>query len=226
MRLCAALVLCLGCYDVRHRVGAGSADGPAADADRTGTDGPDNPGSGELVADADTWLDPNLQNVANGMASLLEVSVGGFGASVALVRFDLRDVPAEAVVTGARLELFVNDGAQDVEVYELLEAWSEGAATWQLRHNDVFWSGTGASGGSRDSQPLATGSLVPNTVNTFDLRLDLIDRWRADPAANHGIAILAVQDDSNPEDPPPPAKIDSREAVAGESRPRLLLDAW
>ena len=95
---------------------------------------------------------------------------GGAGDhEVGLLRFDLRAIPASAIVTAAELRLYgedspsVLDAGNQVAIHTLREPWEEGTdtldpgtANWNDRSAGVAWTSEGAGPpGSREAAPLA-----------------------------------------------------------------------
>jgi hypothetical protein len=137
---------------------------------------------------------------------------GGAGDhEVGLLRFDLGSIPANATVTAAELRLYSESGTSlldvgnQVAIFELLEAWDEGAATldpgtanWDQRVAGTAWASEGAGApGSRGSTPLA--SVAWSTMgqeHTIALPLAVVQRWVEDANANHGLAFATTQTDN------------------------------
>jgi hypothetical protein len=119
-----------------------------------------------------------------------------------LLRFDLAgQIPQQAVVTEARLELFafyseypsVNT---DVGIYEVLRPWTESGATWIRATADTSWQQAGCAGATdRSSEYSAVARFSTalawqvwhNTPFT-----DLVQRWVSDPAHNYGVILLSL----------------------------------
>ena len=83
------------------------------------------------------------------------------GAQAGLIRFDLDAVPANAQVTSASLQLYVDSRSTvlpiDVKLYRMLRGWNESEATWKLAAAGKSWGSPGAVGGAdRAAQPSNT----------------------------------------------------------------------
>lgn len=114
---------------------------------------------------------------------------------LSLVSFDLTGVPAGLTLVKATLKVVTADDADEaggtVLVHQMLEAWSERDATWGRRMEGSPWSGIGAGPPSRKPAPIA--ELRPNQTYrpfTVDLPVEVVSGWIADPAANHGLALV------------------------------------
>lgn len=200
MRLLLSLLLLGGCGRISFD------EDPAGDA---GAAPPDAPVTGAPLRigdrdDADltavtfdtSLIDDNFADNCGGCGSIYS----GPG-EVGLLRFDLTGT--DAAVISAVVEVVhigipdVNDGL--VEVYEMLEAWDEGAnssqtpgfANWEFRQPGVAWSGLGATGASRADTPLASFTIgVADEVIRFALPPATVQRWIDDPASNHGVGFF------------------------------------
>jgi hypothetical protein len=120
----------------------------------------------------------------------------------ALLRFDLsRHIPANAVVTDARLNvyaLFQERGTQDMDVgaYEVLRPWTEDGATWYEAASGDPWQEVGCAGpADRASDPSAT-TTVRYATEWQSLQdaplLELVQRWVSFPSTNHGVALIGA----------------------------------
>jgi hypothetical protein len=114
---------------------------------------------------------------------------------VGLLWFDLAGVPAGLTVDKATLRLATRDDADEaggtVLVYRVLEAWTEAEVTWMARTAGALWTTPGAGTPSREATKLA--ELQPNKeFASFDVTLppSLVEAWLADPAKNHGLALV------------------------------------
>jgi hypothetical protein len=114
---------------------------------------------------------------------------------VGLLWFDLSDVPGGRTVVSATLRLVTSDDADEaggtVRLYRLLEAWNEAEVTWMARTAAAPWAAPGAGPPSREATPVA--ELKPNkTFASFDVALppSLVQAWLAEPAKNHGLALV------------------------------------
>jgi hypothetical protein len=147
-----------------------------------------------------------------------ESIAGGDDDVVTLLKVDLSaDVPSCSEVMFAQLVIDTTDdnlgAGSDVAVYPLLEAWDEGngavaagttgAASWQARAGANLWrtAGAGVGGTSGDSRSTtAMATFDPNADNTtFTVLLEktVVQGWVDNPATNHGMAILVI---NNPSD--------------------------
>jgi hypothetical protein len=120
-----------------------------------------------------------------------------------LIRFALDSLPG-GTVRSAKLHfwLFASPPPPTtiVTATEVREAWSEGSGDFALgfanhldRQPGVPWTTPGAEApGSRDPTAIASAEL-PTVVDAelvLDLPVELVNRWVATPAQNHGLALL------------------------------------
>ena len=127
---------------------------------------------------------------------------------VALLRFDLTSIPADAIVIDAELSLFTstldlafsNDPAN---IFEVLEPWDEGdvsgvagTANWNDRMPGVPWTTAGCGVGSRSDVSLASlTAVLTGSEYVFALPAELIQRWVSTPTDNHGVVLHTVFED-------------------------------
>lgn len=131
----------------------------------------------------------------NGQTSAL---VDGSGNDcVMLIRFDLTSIATNAVVTAAALHIWTDyDPGAAVTLYPLLESWSEVNSSWTDRSPGVYWTTAGAAPPSRGTT--AIGSVSPSAAYTgyvITLSAATVAGWVANPATNHGIALVTTNSD-------------------------------
>ncbi|MGE3182463.1 MAG: DNRLRE domain-containing protein [Phycisphaerae bacterium] len=158
-----------------------------------------------------------------------------------LIRFDIQGIhlPADAVVTQARVQLHVSRtavGGSLFSLHRVTALWGEGAsdagsrggagaaaqsgdATWlHRRYPGLFWA---ASGGDFDSMPsamrLVDGVGSYDWPSTAGLLAD-IQLWRLNPAANFGWCVIGDETDASAK------RFDSRENIDPSSRPKLVIE--
>ena len=188
---------------------------PAADA-RPGADArpaSDAPAAIDIVAaaTADTMLVSSSPTANYGTATELT----GDDSDVILVRFDLATL-GSGTVESVELHFWTTAtgglGRGQLNVFRLLEDWSESAATWSNRLTTTSWTGAGASGGSRDATVFGTATpSVNDTEQVVTLSSSLVQGWLAAPATNFGL-VLAVENSVNRK-----LIIVSREGLAGRA---------
>jgi hypothetical protein len=119
---------------------------------------------------------------------------------IGLVRFDLAALPASAVVESARLLVTVCDAdtcgsSHTFSIRALLEAWTE-AATWNQRVPGSAWNDAGCGPASCDAAPLGTlaSPSIAGATEVVELDTSAVGSWVADPAGNHGLALVPEGD--------------------------------
>lgn len=147
---------------------------------------------------ADTYVDSLAAQSTFGTAQSILVD-GGTTPATSLLRADFSAIPATATVTAAELHIWTStDTGSTVNVYKMLEAWDENAATVSQRMTGVAWSGQGAAPPSRDTTSL--GTINPSTQTTEKTVMNLaalVQGWVTTPATNRGIAIASSQSDGS-----------------------------
>ncbi len=150
---------------------------------------------------ADTFMDVNSSTTNFGENIYLKVNSDGRQKS--LLRFELTPrVPANAVVTSAKLRLFtVSRTSLDivqVGVYDALRSWSELGATWEDADMRVPWQLPGCNGSNdRAADPVAvTNVRYLDTVYTWEGEqfLNLVQRWVNNPGSNRGMVLVGAPD--------------------------------
>ena len=153
-----------------------------------------------LSAVADTYIDKGdtTDNYGDSSSLVVDLSGGGIGNGRILLRFDLSTIPADATITGATLKLNAtqNDGVSSLNVYEVTEAWVEGAgvgttgaASWDDRLPGISWS---TAGGSFDPAIVATFSSEDTGQHIWNIT-PLAQAWLNTPAANNGLIIGSTE---------------------------------
>ncbi len=89
----------------------------------------------------------------------------------ALLRFDLSQVPPNAVIEDARLDLWVyyrsSQSAITVQPFRLLRSWDVASSTWNRASSTTSWTTAGADGSGTDRETLPEGQTL----------LDRTDAW-------------------------------------------------
>ncbi len=191
------------------------------------------------VADASIYGGPGFDNTADGAGPHLWTSntAGGFTRR-ALLRFDLGNVPAAAVVREVRLTLVQSRtlAAHEVRVHRVLAPWSEGPAnggssgsgaqaqagdvTWLSRvHPSLSWAAAGGDYAATASAALLVGTdPAPYSWGSTPTLVADVQGWIANPATNHGWILIGneVGDRQG-------KRFESRENVTVANRPRLVV---
>jgi hypothetical protein len=118
----------------------------------------------------------------------------------ALIRFDLSQIPANAVVRSAELKLIVvrapNALPYTFHLHRMLTPWAEGA-DWSLATATVPWAAPGTQAGSDYLTNSAT-AVARSTVDGFFALFtpsaslqDDVQTWIQRPASNHGWIVIS-----------------------------------
>ncbi len=179
-------------------------------------------GSAQLVAVQDAFIGTSPSPLNYGGSTNLVVDRGGgaIGDQRALVQFDLSSLPAGASVSNAAMvmQATANGGSMNIELYRVLESWTEGSnrgsagvVNWNDREQGRSWR---TAGGSYDGSVVArlrTGSTGEHRWTITDLVRD----WLSGVATNHGVIVGSSDGGSTT------VTYSSRE---GLSPPRLVID--
>ncbi len=159
---------------------------------------------GQEAAQAAT---PCGDDTSSGAAPRLYVGTDATWIQRALLRFDVREIPADAVVTSANLALtWVPSTTTDtgVRAYRVTQQWSEGSgassscsggagASWRESQPGVQWRTDSAetSGGTYTGSGIAPNAASPNRTaagtDTFDLK-SVVQAW-ANGQPNFGVLL-------------------------------------
>lgn len=140
----------------------------------------------------------------------------------ALLKWDLSDLPAGAVIRSAVITLNVLNESQGrgYSVFEMRRAWSEADATWTQAAPQQPWRAPGLKAAA-DRGTEVLGTVAPRFKGILTVLLTpsaeaVIQGWVRNPATNHGFLIAndTVTDGF---------KFSSREAFPHDLRPKLTL---
>ncbi|HUW83252.1 MAG TPA: DNRLRE domain-containing protein, partial [Phycisphaerae bacterium] len=152
----------------------------------------------------DTWIDLYAPTTNYG-----DVDWGngvGYYADVkrSLIQFDTSQIPTDATVTSAKLELMISKAATTltVEAFEVYQPWTLMGATWNDYDTGSAWGTAGCASVGVDRSGTVSGSveIVPADVGLWkqiDLSATLIQSWVSSPASNKGILLKATNEASN-----------------------------
>lgn len=141
----------------------------------------------------------------------------------ALLKWDLSDLPAGAVIRSAVVTIHVVNESQGrgYSFFEMKRPWSEADATWLQAAPQQFWRSPGIKAGlERGVEPL--GTIAPRMKGALTVLLSpaaegVLQGWIRKPETNHGFVLAndTVSDGF---------KFHSREAFPHELRPKLKLE--
>ncbi len=159
--------------------------------------------SGQLAAAQDSYIRTPSTPLNYGASTNLVVDRNGIGigSQRVLLQFDLSSLPAGASVSNATLtmEAIENGGSINLDLYRVLEAWTEGASNgssgvvnWNQRTTGTDWSTAGGSYDARAVATLRSGSVGQHRWNITRLVQD----WLSGTATNYGL-ILGSSDNGS-----------------------------
>lgn len=158
-------------------------------------DAPAVPVTTDYPCAADTFLASDIP--ATNFDVQTSALVDGDTPRVALFRFDLSALPAQASIISADLHIWTdNDSGQTCTFYPALESWDETTTTWNVRTTGTPWATAGARPPSRSTT--AAGSVLPTSANTeytVSISPAAVAAWVATPATNFGLVIVTTEAD-------------------------------
>jgi len=144
----------------------------------------------------DTYISEINPDRSYGSAGVIfaDGDAGGGMDDVALLRWDISDIPQGVRVISATMQLILDDGSSGrFEVYEVKQEWEKGDANWLEFADGQSWQLPGGSGeADMGAKVLANlGFSQPGAI-AVPLNLDGIDavqRWIDGDTTNNGFAI-------------------------------------
>ncbi|GHA15260.1 DNRLRE domain-containing protein [Oceanisphaera arctica] len=141
----------------------------------------------------DTFILESNQTNNMGSEPGLQVAMDNKGYRRAtLLRFDLGDLPADALVDSAKLRLYahtrVGNQSWNLQVHRIMESWTEQGASWLSRDGSHNWSA--GPGGSYDPTVVASLPIADTGWYEFDVT-GLVKEWPGGVSPNHGVQIIA-----------------------------------
>jgi len=137
-----------------------------------------------------------------------------------LIRWDVTDIPASAIVESARIRLNTLNEGGPYSCFALSRDWNPAEVNWNQAAAGNPWATPGAEGASdRAGLPLCTVNASTTGPISIELNEDgiaMVQSWVDGPGDNHGL-IIADSATTNGAD------FDSSESVTPSSRPRLEI---
>jgi hypothetical protein len=172
----------------------------------------------------DTKISEHRPNERFGRKSVLEVEGGDDeGASVLLIRWDVRAIPPRSKIHSAELIFTVPEAPDRGNRYRISELkcdWSEEEASWTRAQREKPWERPGAKG-SRDRSLSVLGEfkamkgVLHIPLETEGLRT--VERWVANSQENHGLVVTHSAEESGE------FYLASRKAESAGSHPKLTI---
>jgi hypothetical protein len=177
---------------------------------------------------ADTYLN-GLDGLNTNYGDGYELRLRYSESKNVILRFDLaRYIPRDAIVTDARLELYVynrqySDTTTRVGLYRVLRPWLEIQATWNVAAAGSPWQVPGCTG---SSDRAGTALAVTTIAYTRDWRAwqdsqftALVQGWVSDPSTNLGLLLTALPGTARQEW----TLYSSQSVVVPGQRPKLMV---
>lgn len=114
-----------------------------------------------------------------------------------LLQFNISDIPRNAVVTDARLDVYVyqrsNASYIFVQTHKMRAPWNVTQASWNNAYNGHPWQQPGAAG-TADRDPVYSDRKAVQSVNmwySFNVR-DMVQEWVRSPEQNYGVMLCGT----------------------------------
>ncbi len=144
----------------------------------------------------DSFLSKRNTNNNYGTSEYIGVSNTNFQER-AVLEFNLSDIPANAIITSAQLELYYYDGGGSstghIEIHRLTQNWTETGVTWNNYDGSASWT---SAGGDYDTRVEDTVS-ISDVYGWYEWNItDLLEKWYNGTYTNYG-AILTKEGNKN-----------------------------
>ncbi|MFZ2487131.1 MAG: DNRLRE domain-containing protein [Anaerolineae bacterium] len=171
----------------------------------------------------DTYLDG--WSTTSGYGGATQLRLRSPNVKNGLLRFDLSNVPAQALsngVRGAALSLYItsasNANSSKIDAYQVNRPWTENQTTWEQAAAGQPWAQGGANGVPADR---SSTSLDSRVLSTFAVRrgwdlTNMVSSWVTNANNNQGVLLRG-------EDPSVEYVVSSRENADTSQRPKLLI---
>ncbi len=169
----------------------------------------------DAAAGKDTYISSASPNTNYGTADPLKVQTNSFRA---LIGWNLSSIPANAVISGAIMQLYVpsvqTSTGNTVNAYRLTRQWFENNATWKKYDGTHSWT---TAGGDYSSTVWASRSVgAKSKYYSWDIT-QLVKSWQNSTYQNYGI-IMVSQASNNRKD------FSSSDASNASRRPALEIN--
>ena len=173
----------------------------------------------DLPCFADSYINQWYPDDNYGTLEVLRVRSSG--VKQGLLKFDLAEIPQNAIVDEATLHLWVggrsNANYLTADVYMLKRPWQELQVTHHRASDENAWQIAGAHGDSDCDPTLIASRQLPESGPVSWNVTTAVRRWLADPSSNQGFIISGRSQDSVY------YSFDSRESFWQEHRPHLSI---
>jgi len=146
----------------------------------------------EFGAEADTYIEEKNPSSVHSTKGELKIKTKSNDDKRSLLRFDLSNVPEDALFSSVELVFNVvkDESGHTVEIYRLTEAFALPTTSWVNRSSSESWA---TSGGSYDTSILGSFSATSDgIVRVSSTALtSLINGWLDGSIPNHGIVLIS-----------------------------------
>ncbi len=175
----------------------------------------------------DTYLNgvSPAQNNSNAINLAVRVALAE-NTMASLVQFNVTDIPSNAVVTSAALELYTYNRSNTsyvwVETYKMLAPWNVSQANWNYAYSGQSWEEPGAAGANDRAQRYSDRKAVEvlNAWYRFNV-LNMVQDWVRTPAQNYGVMVWATGETYTQYD-----FVSSDNAQYASQHPKLIVSYW
>ena len=163
------------------------------------------PGASEGV---DTYISSANKNSNYGTDTVMGIGEDNSATRVtrSLIKFDLTQIPNEAVITSVSLSLWISDDLssndRNIRVYRLKVPFDESEATWRNAAQGVRWQTDGASGfDDRETADIGSIQILANEAINSEKQIELdptkIQELVNGSFANNGFILVADTEDND-----------------------------
>lgn len=170
----------------------------------------------------DTYIWDTNPNTAYGsdVSMVVDTAVGlESDQRKALLKFDISDIPAGALVVAAYVELYINTEGQGYKFHKMLVPWTE-SSTYNSLAGGIDNDGTDAAIAADCQNGVNLDTVVATVRNNMNASgMATVQSWITNPGANYGWMIEQITSATGDG-----VQFDTCQSVTASRRPKLVVD--
>ena len=146
---------------------------------------------------SDTYISLYEEDTAWGNLGTMRIHPNVDGRERGLIKFDISEIPSDATVIEAKLNLYAWYWSQafplDIKAYRVMKHWAGDEATWHRATAGEFWHTAGCNNTTFDYDPTSFAIATIQPIREFydwDVT-QMAQQWVSDPASNEGVLLVA-----------------------------------
>lgn len=182
------------------------------------------------ACDADTMILSAVPTTNYGSGEQLHLGStnGSTDKRRSLLKWDLSSIPSDAVVSLARLSLWIYlDGASNAgtwSVYRVLRNWVEAEATWNIYSTGNNWGTAGCGSDTIDKETNNIGTVAVGASEAVGTEIQItldnskVQEWISGALTNYGMIVIGTENAVTY------YAVDSAEGITAGERPKLYIE--